>query len=171
MANTFTKIASIAVGAGGASSVTFSGIPQTGYTDLLVKVSARSTAAITRDQLNMQFNGSSANRFQIFTYGIPSVVNGSGSDTNFVGGYFSGGASASNTFGSNEIYIPGYTSSISKSYSADGVSETNIPDNGLMFVAGLWSNTAAITSITFTPYSASNFVQYTTATLYGIKNS
>jgi hypothetical protein len=31
----------ITVGAAGASSVTFSGIPQTGYTDLVVKASAR----------------------------------------------------------------------------------------------------------------------------------
>lgn len=171
MANTYVKIASIAVGAGGASSVTFSGIPQTGYTDLLVKVSARSTGALTRDQLNIQFNGSSANRFQIFTYGIPTVINGSGSDTNFVGGYFSGGSSTSSAFGNQEIYIPGYTSSTSKSYSADGVSETVAADAGLMFVAGLWSNTSAITSITFTANSSGNFVQYSNFYLYGIKNS
>jgi hypothetical protein len=171
MPNTYYLLASNTVGSGGVSSVTFSSIPQTGYTDLVVKVSARSTGALTRDQLDIKFNGSTANRSQYFTYGIPGVVNASGSDTNFVGGYFSGASSTSNAFGSDEIYIPNYTSSNYKTYSADGVSETNTADNGMMFVGGLWSNTAAITSITFSANSAGNFVQYSTFYLYGIKNS
>ena len=39
---TYTLISSVTVGAGGASSIDFTSIPST-YTDLLVKISARST--------------------------------------------------------------------------------------------------------------------------------
>jgi hypothetical protein len=38
------------------------------------------------------------------------------------------------------------------------------------FIAGLWSNTAAITSISMAPDNG-NYPQYSTATLYGIKSS
>ena len=40
MATTFTKIASVTVGSGGASSIDFTSIPST-YTDLCVKLSTR----------------------------------------------------------------------------------------------------------------------------------
>jgi hypothetical protein len=43
MANTYTLLETITVGAAGASSVTFNSIPQTGYTDLVVKTSERNT--------------------------------------------------------------------------------------------------------------------------------
>ena len=46
------------VGAAGASSVTFSGIPQTGYTDLVVKASTRGTRAQTETEMRLTVNGS-----------------------------------------------------------------------------------------------------------------
>jgi hypothetical protein len=39
----YVLLEKITVGAAGASSVTFSGIPQTGYTDLVVKATTRDT--------------------------------------------------------------------------------------------------------------------------------
>jgi hypothetical protein len=44
MTANYVLLEKITVGAAGASSVTFSGIPQTGYTDLVVKCSIRSSA-------------------------------------------------------------------------------------------------------------------------------
>jgi hypothetical protein len=41
----------------------------------------------------------------------------------------------------------------------------------LNLTASLWSNTAAITSITVLPTTGTSFNQYSTATLYGIKKS
>jgi hypothetical protein len=43
MAANYILIEKIVIGAAGASSVTFSGIPQTGYTDLKVVFSGRET--------------------------------------------------------------------------------------------------------------------------------
>jgi hypothetical protein len=44
MTANYVLLEKITVGAAGASSVTFSGIPQTGYTDLVVKLTTRSSA-------------------------------------------------------------------------------------------------------------------------------
>jgi hypothetical protein len=41
MTANYVLLEKITVGAAGASSVTFSGIPQTGYTDLILKASIR----------------------------------------------------------------------------------------------------------------------------------
>lgn len=167
MANTFVKIASVTVGSGGAANITFSSIPST-YTDLVVKSSTRQTSTSVA-YATINFNGSSAN----FTY---RSIEGDGSTV----GSFNGATGAfgvvnpsgytANTFANIEFYIPNYTSSNYKSYSSDSVSETNATGAYADLIAGLWSNTAAITSIELTP-GAGNFAQYSTATLYGIKKS
>ncbi len=79
-----------------------------------------------------------------------------------------GANATSNTFANAELYIPNYTSSNYKSASTDSVTENNATSALAIMTAGLWSNTAAITSITLTPDSATNFVQYSTFSLYGL---
>ena len=80
------------------------------------------------------------------------------------------GTYTANTFSNFSTYIPNYAGSNNKSYSVDGVTENNATASYQIMYAGLWSNTAAINQITLVPDTL-NFVQYTTATLYGIKNS
>jgi len=74
------------------------------------------------------------------------------------------------TFGNAEIYLPNYAGNTNKSASIDMVSEQNATSTYMGLVAPLWSNTAAITSITLTGASG-NLAQYSTATLYGIKKA
>jgi len=57
MANTYTLLETITVGAAGAASVTFNSIPQTGYTDLVIKASPRSDRANVKDTIDLKFNG------------------------------------------------------------------------------------------------------------------
>jgi hypothetical protein len=52
----------------------------------------------------------------------------------------------------------------------DGVSENNGTGALDFFTANLWSDTAAITSITLTAASGS-FVQHSSFYLYGVKNA
>ena len=167
MANpTMTLIASNTVGSGGASSVTFSSIPAT-YTDLVVKYSVRvSTNTIG---LQMAFNGSSANYSAKFLEGSGSSADSYNSTT--LAGYDNSGTYTANTFGNGEIYISNYTSANYKSISSDSVVENNATLGLQALVAGLWSNTAAITSLTFTSDNSANFVQYSTFYLYGISSS
>lgn len=168
MPNTFTKIASVSVGSGGASNISFTSIPST-YTDLCIKLSARSSAVSNQDRFVISFNGSAAN------YTLTSVNDAAGSAASYTRsafgdnqlGYIPAASATANTFGNLEIYIPNYTSSNFKSISVDEVMENNSATNYNSLLAGLWSQTAAITSLTFT----ANIVQYSTATLYGIKNS
>ena len=54
---TFEKIASVSVGAGGSATIGFTSIPQT-FTDLVVYLSGRNTAA--NNSGNLTLNGSSA---------------------------------------------------------------------------------------------------------------
>jgi hypothetical protein len=75
-------------------------------------------------------------------------------------------------WGVGTFYIPNYAGSNNKSVSADNAREANqATDTYLVMDAGLWSNTSAITSIKIAPRVGPNFVQYSTAYLYGIKNS
>jgi len=85
---------------------------------------------------------------------------------------YSGANATANTFGNDELYIPNYTGSTYKSISSDTVSESNgsAPSDAIASLwAGLWNNTAAITSITLSPGAGGTFVQYSTFHLYGIK--
>ncbi len=165
----YVLLEKITVGAAGASSVTFSGIPQTGYTDLVVKVSGRTGSGNEVDNLVIQFNGSAASFTNRSLVGFgTTVASGTNDNSGQNIGNADGSAATANTFSNNEIYIPNYTSSNFKSFSVDSVTENNTATTAYAkFNAGLWSNTAAITSISIIPVS-SPFVQYSTFYLYGV---
>jgi hypothetical protein len=169
MANTLVLIERITVGAAGASSVTFNNIPQTGYTDLVLKHSNRLSG--NANNYAIQFNGSSASAYSDKVLIGNGSTASSGSDaTNGVGiyGLTNENSYTANTFTSGEIYIPNYTSSNYKSTSSDDVQESNAAGVFSYLSAGLWSNTSAITSITITPTSSNSFAQYSTFYLYGV---
>jgi len=160
------------VGAGGAAEITFNNIPQT-FTDLMIKVSGRSDSnpeASNWCSIKIFFNGDNAT-FYSFTalYGGGTFVGSerASSQTVSQGGWLTSSAATANTFGSADIYIPNYTGSNFKSFISDSVTEMNASAALAPLVAGLWSKTNAITSISFNRASA-NFVQNSTFTLYGI---
>jgi hypothetical protein len=163
-------IQTVTVGSGGAASIEFTNIPQT-YTDLVIKLSARNDRADTQDHTLISFNGSTASITNRQLYAFGTTVGSITSIPRSIGVSNSANGT-SNTFSNTEIYIPNYTSANNKSYSADTVSENNTSgDNGLWLTAGLWSNTAAITSVTLTNNIATEYVEYSTATLYGVTSS
>lgn len=163
-------ITSVTVGSGGAASVTLPAtgtIPQT-YTDLKVVYSVRSTSS-TSNVIDISFNGNTSNFTNRYLLGTGT---GTASGTNFArfSGLQNSSVDTSNTFANGEIYIPNYTGSNFKSYSGDAVQEINSSTgNNLALVAGLWSNTAAITTITLSGYDG-NLVEGSTFYLYGISN-
>ena len=166
MPNTYTLLETITVGAAGASSVTFNSIPQTGYTDLVVKMSVRDNTGNIGNFLNISLNGNTTGFTGRYLNGNGSAA-GSGSGFPRLVVEYSGASSTANTFGNAEMYFPNYTSANYKSYSGDSVSENNATTAYADMSAGLWSNTAAITSITFTP-NTGQLVQYSTFSLYGV---
>jgi hypothetical protein len=171
MATTFTKIDSVTVGAGGAASVTFSAIPQT-YTDLVIKASVRTSRAFTNDALSIKLNNNTTGySSKDATYDNGGAV----SYTDLFGvGYAintEGNSNTANTFSNQEVYIPNYAGSNNKSFSSESVVENNGTDARVEMMASLWANTSAVTSITIDVYTGNTLLQYSTFTLYGIKNS
>lgn len=168
---TYIQIATTTVGAGGATDITFSNIPAT-YTDLLIKASLRDdvTSTGTYNNTTISFNGSTANATYGELYGTGSAA-GSGTTTNAKFNYVNTATATTSTFSNGELYIPNYTGANNKSSLTEMVPETNAAATGMVMGANLWSQTAAITSIGINPTVDAKFVQYSTVTLYGIKNS
>ena len=171
MANTLVLLEKVTVGAAGAASITFSNIPQTGYNDLVIKVSARDTTTGYYSSANIpwqvQFNGLTTNLSSRNLFSTGSAVSSNTYASNIYGSNSTGLDTAS-TFSNGEVYIPNYTSSNYKSTSIDAVAENNATAAGSQLNAGLWSSTAAITSIKLLTYTT--FAQYSTFSLYGVSN-
>jgi len=170
MAANYVLLEKVVVGAAGAAVVTFSNIPQTGYTDLIVKTSAKETnnSGVLLCKINGTTTGYTGNEVQ----GSGSAA---ASNTNYVtaNGFGPEGSLADsngtvNTFSNNEYYFPNYTSASYKSISVDATIEKNATTIYMALGAYLWSNTAAITTLAFQPYNSTAFVQYTTFYLYGV---
>lgn len=169
MALTFVSIATVTVGSGGAASIDFQNIPAT-YTDLSLFVSGRTERANVWDGATIKFNNSSSD----FTYRALEGGDSAAASFNGTSSYFnmSGANATASTFSNGWMYIPNYSGSNNKSFSIDTVNESNQSGSCYQtFFAGLWSQTTAIDRITLTPTTGPNFVQYSTATLYGIENT
>lgn len=161
-------IATTTVGSGGSANIEFTSIPGT-YTDLLIKFSLRDNYAAAGSNILMTFNSSTTSYSEKLLLGTGAVATFASQSASYIGYMYSTGATGTaNTFGNGEVYIPNYAGSNNKSVSADTVQETNDTTAYIGLTAGLWSNTAAITSIKLAPYGTL-FSQYSTATLYGIR--
>lgn len=153
------------------ANVTFSSIPST-YTDLLLKVSSRDSGSGTSKTILLTFNNSGSGYSNILLYGngtsAISATSTRGTDIEYL--YSVANGATANTFSNSEIYIPNYTSSNNKSVSIDCVIENNATSTVTAMSAGLWANSAVISSIKLASFT-DNFEQYSTFYLYGIKNS
>lgn len=156
---------------GTVATVTFSSIPQT-YTDLLLLVSARTDRVSVLDDCKITLNGVTTNMTLRALSGNGATAT-SASDT-LIYGSINGNSATASTFGLAEFYFANYTSTTNaKSVSIEGLSETNGTTAYSYLNAGLWNpgTQAAITTIACTSYNAANFLQYSSFSLYGIKNS
>jgi len=173
MATTYTLISSVTVGSGGAANMEFTSIPAT-YTDLVLLTSLRTNSTVSSygEQVNLKFNGSTSNFTSRRLEGFATTAQSSTETDGRFGRANNANASQTvSTFSNAMVYIPNYAGSTNKSWSSDSATEQNGNFNELYLYAGLWSQTAAITSISIVGADPGNFVQYSTATLYGIKNS
>jgi len=176
MANTYVAIQTVTVGSGGSATIGFTSIPAT-YTNLQLLLSLRTTgtgsSAGSIGQIT--FNSTSSGYAVRDVYGFGSGGAGGGgfsfATTYIPTGRDDNANQTANTFSNQLVYILDYAGSNYKAVSVDAVNENN-GTTGMTtaLLAGLWSNTAAINAITITSGDG-NYVQYSSATLYGIKNS
>ena len=158
-----------------AASVTFSSIPAT-YTDLILKCSIRTDfAGSTTSRADIVINGSTSaiySRTQLrdTAGGVSSFRTANA--TILFGTTFADAATATaNIFSNDEIYFPNYAGSASKVISRYAVAEDNTTTDAAVSVqAGLFSSSAAITSIQLT-FDTANAISGSSFYLYGIKNS
>jgi len=174
MGTTYKALQTVTVGAGGASSIDFTNIPQT-YTDLVLKISARTSASGNVIDLRIRAGNGSVDTGSNYSYveltAIPSaaIVAGGAGTTDRFNTIHPGSSATASMFGSVDVYIPSYTSSNKKSMSTDAVTENNSSNVQLRLQGWLWSGTSAINTISIYPASGT-LDQYSTATLYGVYN-
>lgn len=159
------------------SIITFSSIPST-YTDLLLKISARTnTASPIFETIFLELNGvATATYSQTMIRGNSSTAasNTNSGQTRWNYLYTSSSGATSNTFSNVEIYFPSYTSSLNKIVSSNSVSENNsssADQASINSVSHLWSNTNVINQIKLTRSSTGDFIAGSRFDLYGISKS
>lgn len=170
VANSYFSIATTTVGAGGASSVTFSSIPQT-YTHLQIRGISRLTNVVANTDVTVRFNSDSASNYSFHSlYGNgSSVLSVGGANESQMYPMFTVGTSVtSNVFAVGVTDILDYTNTNKfktvrslSGYDANGSGYVNIN-------SGNWRSTSAVSTITITSYS-NTFAQYSSFALYGVK--
>ena len=171
MANTYTAISTITVGSSGSSSMLFDSIPAN-FRDLCLVFSLRED---TDDRsMKITFNNDSSTVYSEKTIfgSAGTVYNSTGSSQSYLSPNTASAPSpaVANSFGNGCLYIASYSNpSHSKTVVIDTITENNAAGNaGNSRYVGTWANNSAISRITIMAW-ASKFVEYSTATLYGIK--
>ena len=165
--NSYESIATVSVGSGGTSSISFTSIPST-FTHLQIRCTALLSAS--DNDYRMQINGDTGSNYSInYLLGDGSGASAAGSANTdmFLVGY--NAASYTNSTGSI-IDILDYANT-NKYKTARILAGVDKNGGGYMFLlSGSWRNTAAITSLLIYP-NAGTFNQYSQFALYGIKGS
>ena len=178
----YESIQTVTVGSGGASSINFTSIPST-YTHLQIRYSAQSNRATFVDNLTMSVNSDTTgtNYANHILYGsgqASSTVVSASSTSQAYWTIFTqniSGAAQTNIQGTGIIDFLDYANTNkNKTIRAFAGLNLNTADSSgsrgrLQLVSGLWMNTNAITSINLTPLLGTQFNQYSSFALYGIK--
>jgi hypothetical protein len=171
-AGDFESIATVTVGSGGASSIEFTSIPGT-YQHLQVRMIARSDRSATGDEIAIRLNSDTGNNYAYHAlYGTgTSATAFADSSTNkgYVGYGASGATATANVFGATVVDILDYAStSKTSTVRAFGCFDNN-GSGAVILASALWNNTNAVTTVRLLPWTGTNFLQHSTAALYGIK--
>lgn len=169
VATDFESIATVTVGAGGQSTISFTSIPGT-YQHLQVRYLAANQGSAGDDPMYMRFNSDSTNaNYRSHRLGgngsgliadsyqlpISSTANGNGNAAT----YYTGGV----------VDILDYANT-NKNTTVRSLSGWDGNGSGNVYLLSeLWMNTAAITRIDITLFSGGTYRQYTHIALYGIK--
>lgn len=167
----YESIATVTVGSGGSSSITFSSIPAT-YTHLQIRGICKTDRADDNDNVKMQFNGDTASNYShhILLGTGSSVVAAATANASSILTIAGAAANVASVFGSGVIDILDYKDTNKyKTVRTLGGYESN-STGFIALQSGNWRSTSAITSITLAPNIGSNFNQYSQFALYGVKS-
>ena len=169
--NSYASIATVTVGSGGASSITFSSIHST-YTHLQIRGISRSTYVGSGDGTIVQFNGDTGSNYAyhlLIGTGSSVVAAANSSYTYMYVGDTTGSTSTSGMFGTFVLDLLDYTNG-NKYKTLRTLNGNDQNGSGsVRFVSGLWQNTAAVNAITINSFNGAGFAQYSSFALYGVK--
>ena len=144
------------------SSVTFSSISGS-YTDLVLILNAKNATG-TDKAVALRFNGDTGSNYSMIRMSGNGTTADSDRSSNDTSMFL--GLSNSTVYNSDIYQIMNYSNTTTYK---TALGRGNLSDSRLRVSAGLWRNTAAITSVTVVNGSSENFIVGSTFTLYGIK--
>jgi len=170
VSNSYESIATVTVGAGGQSSVTIYGatLLQSLLWCLLCLAAISPLALPSLSTELRRHNG-----YYIYHFldgnGSSASAGAGTSQTRILAGRAGAANSGSNIFGVNVLDVLDYanTNKYKTARILGGIDRNG--DGNIRLDSGVWMNTAAVTSLTISPTTANNFVQYSSFALYGIK--
>jgi hypothetical protein len=170
----YQSIATVTVGSGGSATVSFTSIPAT-YTHLQVRGIARTNrSGSNQDAIRYRFNSDSGSNYTLhYLYGNGSTA-AAGANTSDTQAYMDGFTESDNlagAFGGFILDILDYTNTNKYKTSRSWSGREDNTSGAIWFESTVWMNTAAITSIVFTPNSGTSIDQYSQFALYGIKGA
>jgi len=174
--NSYESIATVSVGSGGQSTISFTSIPAT-YTHLQIRYIARSAQVGNASSLIVKYNGDTGSNYwayhEIFADG--STVNAYNDSTATLTqiDQIPAANKTASVFGAGVIDLLEYTST-SKQKTIRFLDGWDANGSGsVVFGSSLYkpSTIAAINEIAITDAYAQNFVQYSHFALYGIKGA
>lgn len=167
----WTFITSTTVGAGGASNIEFTSIPNS-YKKLILIMSLRGNNSEAVVNVSFTLNN---NTSTIYTraniWGDGSTVNrtqGTADDRGYWG-YMNANTATASTFGNAWVEFINYATTATKVWNAQSVTENDATLAHQTMAQGSYDSSSAISSIKINPWSTGNFMQYSTAYLYGVK--
>jgi len=163
MASTYEKIATTTLGSSQAS-IDFTSISGS-YTDLVIVGSIKSATA-TNPQTYVRFNGDTGSNYSVTTlYGNGSSAGSTRfSSQTFIRYNYVTDPNTTN-FATMIMNISNYSNSTTYK---TALTKFGLASIGLDATVGLWRSTSAITQVTFTLESATNFASGCVFTIYGI---
>jgi hypothetical protein len=165
-ANSYESIATVTVGSGGASSVTFSSIPST-YTHLQIRYIARNSSLSSNTILTFN-SDTTANYSTHYLLGNGASAS-AGAEVSSTYIYTDILSQTSTSFAPTVVDILDYANT-NKNKTVRSLSGLDMNGSGTVWIAsGAWRNTAAVSSIRLVIGAGFNFAEYSSFALYGIK--
>ena len=171
--SSYESIATVTVGAGGSSTISFSSIPST-YKHLQIRAIARFTRADNYGSGRIKFNsdGTASNYISHLLEGNGSSASAAVYTTTAGLRSIEGSATNANSgiFGANVFDILDYQNT-NKYKTMRGIAGVDLNATGgdLRYYSGLWMSTTAISSIQIEIEYGTLIEQYSTFALYGVK--
>ena len=168
----FESIATTTVGSGGTATITFSNIPQT-YKHLQIRALTRDTqAGNDLGAFRMTVNSDTSSTYtRHIVYGDgASALAGYNATTGYaLTGLFVTGGSTASMFAVNIIDVLDYANTNKfKTFRVLAGADKN--GSGQAFLnSNLWQSSSAVTTLSFVPGASSNWAEYSSFALYGIK--